>query len=114
MSSISDFLENTIQKCGGLGRFQWMIIGSVLGGKISVTWSMLMMSFSGAIPDWSCQWGNQSEYILTLNTTQTCNPPSNYSGFTCTKKNFDPSLHTVVSEVSLNSKKAIVMMMSVL
>jgi hypothetical protein len=106
MSSISEFLENTIQKCGGLGRFQWMIIGSILGGKISVTWSMLMMSFGGAIPDWSCQWGNQSAYVLTLNATQTCNPPSNYSGFTCTKRNFDTSLHTVVSEVSLNCKKS--------
>ncbi|VDI60528.1 MFS transporter, OCT family, solute carrier family 22 (organic cation transporter), member 4/5 [Mytilus galloprovincialis] len=101
-ASVTDFLEDTLKKCGGLGRFQWMIIASVLGGKVSVTWSMLMMSFGGAIPNWSCQWGNQSSFTVDIHgTDNTCSAPSNYSDLICVRKTFDPSLHTGVSEWDL-------------
>ncbi|CAG2199735.1 OCTN [Mytilus edulis] len=63
---------------------------------------MLMNSFGGAIPNWSCQWGNQSSFTVDIHGTyNTCSAPSNYSDLICVRKTFDPSLHTVVSEWDL-------------
>ena len=101
MSTLSDFLDDTLDKCGGFGLFQFLVIGSLFLGEFSVAWSILMMTFGGAIPDWSCDtWSNKSSYLITINDTyKSCSPPDNYTGFSCVHKTFDPSLHTVVSEV---------------
>ena len=47
-SDLNEYLENIIDDLGGLGRFQWILIIIVLGSKISVAWSTLMMTFGGA------------------------------------------------------------------
>jgi hypothetical protein len=48
-SDLNEYLENIIDDLGGLGRFQWILIIIVLGSKISVAWSTLMMTFGGAV-----------------------------------------------------------------
>ena len=102
MSSVNEFLEEILDTCGGLGRFQWLLLVSVIFGKISITWTTLMMSFGGAIPDWACQWGNGTEvYENIASKTQTCSPPTNYSELSCTRKMFDDSMNTVVNEVTM-------------
>lgn len=100
MSTISDFLEETLEACGGLGRFQWLLMASIIGGKISITWTTLMMSFGGAIPDWHCEWGNGTKTFDNITgKSQTCSSPTNYSELTCTRKIYDNSMHTVVNQV---------------
>ncbi|CAG2187838.1 OCTN [Mytilus edulis] len=102
MSSVSDYLENTLEECGGLGRFQWLLIASIIGGKISITWTTLMMSFGGAIPDWSCQWGNDTTIFQNITIeSKTCHPPQNYSDLACVRKVYDDSMHTVVNQWNL-------------
>ncbi|XP_063443225.1 solute carrier family 22 member 21-like [Mytilus trossulus] len=102
MSSVSEYLENTLEECGGLGRFQWLLIASIIGGKISITWTTLMMSFGGAIPDWSCQWGNETTILQNITIeSKTCHPPQNYSDLECVRKVYDDSMHTVVNQWDL-------------
>ena len=69
-SDLNEYLENIIDDLGGLGRFQWILIIIVLGSKISVAWSTLMMTFGGAVPEWHCNWKtvNGVEYTQILHT----------------------------------------------
>lgn len=100
MTSVSDFLEEILEECGGLGRFQWLLLGSIICGKVSITWTTLMMSFGGAIPDWRCEWGNDTvTYENITGESQTCSTPTNHSDLTCIRKVYDDSMHTVVNQV---------------
>jgi hypothetical protein len=36
MSTLSDFLDDTLDKCGGFGLFQFLVIGSLFLGEFSV------------------------------------------------------------------------------
>ena len=104
-TTLSEYLDNTLEKCGSFGRFQLVVVGSLFLGEISVAWSILMMTFGGAIPDWYCEWGNSSTDIMTYNFThqiKSCNPPANHSHLFCIRKVFDPALRTIVEEVILN------------
>ena len=49
---VDDILERVLEECGGLGKLQWFLIAIVIGSKLAITWSMLMMTFAGATPDW--------------------------------------------------------------
>lgn len=101
MTSLNILLDELMEETGGLGRFQIMIIGVILGSKISFTWSMLIMSFAGVSPKWWCTGGdmaNGSYFDL--------HPYFNNSvGFMncsvngCDDVHFDKSLHTIVNEV---------------
>ena len=102
MATISEYLDATLEKCGGFGRFQLLVIGNIFLGEISVAWSILMMTFGGAIPDWYCKWGNDTSILKDINSTvKSCSPPSNYSHLKCSEKVFDASLRTIVAEVSI-------------
>ncbi|KAJ8313015.1 hypothetical protein KUTeg_010388 [Tegillarca granosa] len=55
MKVTSEWTEKLILECGGFGRYQIiLIIVLFFFGKMSPTWSLLVMSIAGAIPDWWC------------------------------------------------------------
>ncbi|XP_061184984.1 solute carrier family 22 member 4-like [Saccostrea echinata] len=101
---VDDILERILIECGGLGKLQWIVILVVIGSKLAITWSMLMMSFAGATPDWWCAWANRTSgfndsYIDSL---KSCRPPSNSSfDDTCLSIRFSDEMSTVVSEWNL-------------
>ncbi|XP_062619785.1 solute carrier family 22 member 4-like [Saccostrea cucullata] len=108
MDAISDLLEDIVKECGGFGKFQWILILILFGTKITVTWSMLMMTFGGATPDWWCNVSKmKSSYNLTSWTNSSaselfkkCHPPANMTG-SCDSMSFSSEMNTVVSEFEL-------------
>jgi hypothetical protein len=60
MKTVSEYLENVLQETGGFGKFQFLLHGSILFSKVSITWSLLIMSFAGAAPDWWCVYSNST------------------------------------------------------
>ena len=106
MTTVSEFLEDILEKCGGLGRFQWLLLASIIGGKITITWTTLMMSFAGAIPEWSCKWGNETDIHKNITTKpKTCTPPKNFTELGCVERVYDIEMNTVVSEVCIGDLK---------
>lgn len=101
---VDEILERVLVECGGLGKLQWILIFVVIGSKLAITWSMLMMTFAGATPDWWCAWQNQTSgfndsYVESL---KTCSPPANYSvGDTCMSIRFSDDKNTIVNEWNL-------------
>ncbi|KAJ8300868.1 hypothetical protein KUTeg_022387 [Tegillarca granosa] len=80
MSTLSEYIEDIIKRSGGFGRFQLLLCVIILGSKISVTWTTLMMAFAGAIPDWWCnhditdsEISNTSYKSCMANSTTKCN-----------------------------------------
>ena len=104
MDSINDLLEDIVRECGGMGKFQWILLAIMFGTKVTVTWSMLMMTFGGATPDWWCNIQNMtSSDVNTLGNHSTallkqCAPPINISG-SCDARSFSSDKNTLVSEV---------------
>ncbi|XP_033761116.1 solute carrier family 22 member 4-like isoform X2 [Pecten maximus] len=109
MSATSAYLENLIEECGGFSRFQWIMFSFMMYSKLSVTWTMMMMTFAGAIPDWQCGFTNYSNLstdpsIETKNIyyiDETCHPPTNSSIENCQEFRFSESMYTVVDEWTL-------------
>ncbi|KAJ8313012.1 LOW QUALITY PROTEIN: hypothetical protein KUTeg_010385 [Tegillarca granosa] len=106
MKITSEWTENLILECGGFGRYQILLLIVVFFfGKISPTWSVLVMSIAGAIPDWWCNEtglnnatrGNNSEYFEKCSFVN-----ESY----CNSIYFDDSMGTVVSEWGLVCDKA--------
>ncbi|KAL5005556.1 hypothetical protein ScPMuIL_019012 [Solemya velum] len=52
--TLSSVMEDILNEVGGLGRFQWIFISIILISRLSMTWSMLVMTFAGAKMDWWC------------------------------------------------------------
>lgn len=106
---VDDILERVLEECGGLGKLQWFLIAIVIGSKLAITWSMLMMTFAGATPDWWCVWQNQTSgpndsYAESL---ASCQPPANNSvGDSCVSIRFNDDKNTIVNEVIFQINKS--------
>lgn len=99
---VDEILERVLVECGGLGKLQWILIFVVIGSKLAITWSMLMMMFAGATPDWWCAWQNQTSVFNEsyAESLKTCSPPANTSvGDTCVSIRFSDDKNTIVNEV---------------
>ncbi|XP_060063859.1 organic cation/carnitine transporter 2-like [Ylistrum balloti] len=116
MSATSAYLEGLIDECGGFSKFQLIIFAVVLTSHFSVTWSTLMMTFAGAVPDWDCIYdesqGTSSNQSVATNTTmesakflnrsyQQCQPPENATANGCMEFRFSDDMNTVVNEWTL-------------
>ncbi|XP_061183865.1 solute carrier family 22 member 4-like isoform X1 [Saccostrea echinata] len=117
MKTVSEYLENVLEETGGFGKFQILLHGSILFSKVSITWSLLIMAFAGASPDWWCVYSNTTDvpstinYSIIANTTmtspvhdviqayKTCTPSSNAS--VCQAFIFDDSMKTIINEWGL-------------
>ncbi|VDI81806.1 MFS transporter, OCT family, solute carrier family 22 (organic cation transporter), member 4/5 [Mytilus galloprovincialis] len=106
-SDVNEYLENILDDVGGLGLFQWILITIVLGSKISVSWSTLMMTFGGAVPDWHCFWTtvNGTEYYTNQTFMKTCELYNTSEPVMCQSQIYDPDMATVVSEWDLVCEK---------
>lgn len=58
MDFINDLLEDIVKECGGLGKFQVILLVIMFGIKVIVMWSMFMMMFGGVMFDWWCNMYN--------------------------------------------------------
>jgi hypothetical protein len=100
-------LENLITECGGVGRFQIVMIVIANALKLPVAWSMNMMAFGAAVPDWWC-----SDDVIEQNSTNDgadIMTPNHTAYQSCTAVNTsqacssyvwgDRDMRTVVSEV---------------
>lgn len=98
---LNEYLENLLLELGGLGRFQFVLTLIVYGSKATIAWSTLMMSFGGAIPDWTCTWKTDlgNEYISNSSFINKCSFKNNSDDFHCDSKAYDTSMSTIVSEV---------------
>lgn len=107
-SEVNTLLENVLEDTGGLGRFQFILITLIHLSKVPVTWSVLMMMFGGATPDWWCggsrnsSLGNEntnglnvSEWLM-MSSYQVCSVNGSVA---CDARYFDPDMNTVISEV---------------
>ncbi|XP_048746993.2 solute carrier family 22 member 4-like [Ostrea edulis] len=89
MKSISEYLENVLQETGGFGKFQFLLHGSILFSKVSITWSLLIMAFAGAAPDWWCVYSNATHVPAV----------SNYSAIeVATVKSATPTYRTMANK----------------
>lgn len=103
-TTLHEYLEKIIADTGGFGRFQLILTFVIFGGKMSANWSMIMMTFGGAVPKWTC---NHNTLLRSLtysddNETnlQSCYVyVSNASKISCGDRIFDTSMNTVASEV---------------
>lgn len=108
MDSISDLLEDIVKECGELGKFQAILLVIMFGTKVTVTWSMLMMTFGGATPDWWCNMhnvtsssGQKMSNSSTMQLLKQCAPPANIS-ISCDSRSYSSDMNTLVSEVRIN------------
>ncbi|KAJ8304741.1 hypothetical protein KUTeg_018324, partial [Tegillarca granosa] len=99
MVTLSEYLEDVINECGGFGRFQLMMSIIILGGKLPITWTIYAMTFAGATPNWWCSQNNISRQH-TNNTKQfkTCMADNETK---CNSFHFDSSMHTIVNQYEL-------------
>ncbi|XP_060063907.1 solute carrier family 22 member 6-A-like [Ylistrum balloti] len=106
MSATSAYLEGLIEQCGGFSRFQWIMFSFMIYSKIAVTWTMMMMTFAGAVPNWQCGFTNQSipgtNQSMDVNNIyyidKQCFPPENMSVQNCQEFKFSDGMSTVVNE----------------
>ncbi|XP_034329452.2 solute carrier family 22 member 6-A [Magallana gigas] len=109
-NEVNNLLENVLEETGGLGRFQFILIALINVCKVPVTWSVLMMMFGGATPDWWCGGSrnsslanqntdslNGSEWLMT-SSYQVCSVNGSVA---CDDRYFDPDMNTVISEWGL-------------
>ncbi|OWF39981.1 solute carrier family 22 member 21-like [Mizuhopecten yessoensis] len=117
MSATSAYLESLLDETGGFSRFQVLMFSSVSMSKIGPVWSMLVMTFAGAIPSWSCEddvhnvtsYRHSNSINSTLNSAQDfgnasfqqCYTSVNSTSDTCMSFRFDEGMNTVVSEWGL-------------
>jgi hypothetical protein len=101
-AEVDAILERVLVECGGVGRLQWLLMLVVLGSKIAITWSMLMMTFAGATPDWWCAWQNRTSGFNASysESLKSCIPPVNTStDDACLSIRFSEDKNTIVNEV---------------
>ncbi|XP_062621143.1 solute carrier family 22 member 4-like [Saccostrea cucullata] len=106
MESLNLALEDIITECGGFGRFQYIVIGVAFLVKVSCAWSVLMMQFAGASPEWWCTWNTNTSYGYTGNdskeTLEVCKAPNNESLYgRCSSFRFSSEINTIVNEWEL-------------
>ncbi|OWF39251.1 organic cation transporter protein-like [Mizuhopecten yessoensis] len=116
MSSTSAYLEGLIDECGGFSKFQFMLFSVVMISKLSPTWSMLMMTFAGAVPDWYCMYETSNRTFANISSVfrtslndadflnssfQQCQPPANATADKCMEFRFEDNMNTVVNEWTL-------------
>jgi hypothetical protein len=104
---VNELLENIVSETGGLGRFQFIIISLINFGKFPITWSIMMMTFGGATPDWWCYDFRNSSILkedkniynksMVTSFFKMCNVNGSES---CNSVYFDPDMNTVISEVT--------------
>ena len=102
MAKLDDYLEELVIKCGGMSKFQFILLLITMLSKVGPTWSMLAMTFAGFEPDWECRYEDQGLYTNGTNdniTLKTCSPPSGSNESMCTKFVFMGDKQTVVNEV---------------
>ena len=92
--TVGEYLEEMLEKCGGFGKFQFTLVLILFSSMVNVTWTMMMMSFAGAEPDWWCDdyQGND-----TAESFKSCH--INYTE--CSHFRFDSSMNTILSEVKI-------------
>jgi hypothetical protein len=100
---VNDYLENILDDLGGCGRFQFLLTFYVLGTKVVVSWSALMMSFGGAVPEWSCSWEDSlgEKYMPNATFTKKCSIENSSMDFTCVNKQ---ALGYATCEAPINSQ----------
>ncbi|XP_033761146.1 solute carrier family 22 member 6-A-like [Pecten maximus] len=107
MQSLSEYLETILKECGGFGLFQFLMYTVVMGSKLPVAWSMMMMSYVGVIPDWWCDYSvNRTDSPVTeipwMNSSfQKCSPPVNASSGSCSRHRFQKNMYNIVNEWDL-------------
>ncbi|VDH94070.1 Hypothetical predicted protein [Mytilus galloprovincialis] len=102
MTDLNEYLEETINKIGGFGPFQWILVLLIFGSKITDNWSTLMMTFGGAVPNWRCNLTTLYglEY-KAYNISEVCVLTASNISVKCNNRLFDPEMSTVVSEWDL-------------
>jgi hypothetical protein len=105
-NNLNVLLENIIEESGGLGRFQIFMLTAVSCGKLALAWSMLMMSFGGALPDWWCIDGEADFNMTSFNDVTSMNDSTSYktcfvanTSRTCSGYIYSDSMRTVATEV---------------
>ena len=108
-SEVNKLLEGILEETGGMGRFQFITITLVNLCKVPITWSVLMMMFGGATPDWWCGGSRNSSLVSMDEYTDADNETMVTSSFKvcnmngsldCTFKVFDSDMNTIISEVT--------------
>ena len=91
--TVGEYLEEMLEKCGGFGKFQFILVLILFSSMINITWTMMMMSFAGAEPDWWCDdyQGND-----TAKSFKSCSVNSTE----CSKFRFGDNMNTILSEVN--------------
>ena len=96
--TVGEYLEDLLEKCGGFGKFQIILVLILFATKVSVTWTMLMMSFAGAEPDWWCNEYHGNDTSVSFKACTMTNITE------CSKFRYDDNMVTVMSEVTMSSK----------
>ena len=104
--SYNELLEDVIKDTGGgCGKFQCALTVLVQLSKTIVTWTMIHMTFNGQEPGFVCINNlvpvNVSEPGVRYNSSESSCKATNISD--CTSFQYDGTMHTIVSEVSLLS-----------
>lgn len=107
MASTGQILEDLLEECGGFGRFQTMLLVTVLLSKMCTAWSQFMMTFAGAYPDWWCDRNNTGMTSLPDQNNsfyKACDIAVNNTNVTetCSRFMFDETMTTAISEVINN------------
>lgn len=92
------YQEAIITSIGNFGRTQFIILVAVSLTRVFGAWSMIMMSFAGAQPDWwteSTVFNETSNLSYTIRKTKTCPESGNETIV------FGDNIYTIVSEWSL-------------
>ncbi|VDI42438.1 Hypothetical predicted protein [Mytilus galloprovincialis] len=110
MTDLNEYLEETIDNIGGLGRFQWIIIVLLFGSNISDNWSNLMMAYGAAVPNWRCDMTSLEGLNFTkannISDLKICEFKDNSISIMCKSRLYDPGMSTVVSEWDLVCDKS--------
>ena len=91
--TVGEYLEDIIEQCGGFGKFQYILVPILFFSLANVNWTMMMMSFAGAEPDWWCDDYKGND---TAESFQACHINSTE----CSHFRYDDSMNTMISEVS--------------
>ncbi|XP_067669707.1 organic cation transporter protein-like [Haliotis asinina] len=102
-------VEEIIEEIWTFGRFQKIMLVTVLGPRGLLGWSMLVMSFTGTIPDWWCipgsEGGNHSHHVnVSFDNTTFHKCYTDDDNATCIRK-YSDTYNTIVNEWDLVCKR---------